>query len=79
MTYTSPKGERTSTETAYLTDDVLARPNLTVVTGAQATKILFDTQSESDQKRIRASGVEVARGAGQPRRHVFAKKEVILS
>ena len=78
MTYTTPRGERTSTETAYLTDAVLARPNLTVVTGAQATKLLFDELSK-DTKKKRAVGVEFARCAGKPRRRVTATKEVIVS
>jgi choline dehydrogenase len=38
----SPTGERSSTESAYLTPDVLARPNLTVAVGMRVLKILLE-------------------------------------
>ncbi|KAK4047830.1 hypothetical protein OIV83_005173 [Microbotryomycetes sp. JL201] len=47
------KGSRVSTATAYLTPEVIARPNLTVVGGATVTRILF-----SDDETPRAVGVE---------------------
>ena len=75
MTFTSG-GERTSSETGYLTDSVLARPNLTIVTGAHVTKILF-TMDVKGKKR--ASGVEYAGGPGKLRRCLRANKEVIIS
>ena len=75
MTFTSD-GERTSSETGYLSDSVLARPNLTVVTGAHATKILF-TMDVRGKKR--AVGVEYAGGPDKLRRCVRANKEVIIS
>ncbi|KAL5492912.1 hypothetical protein ACEPAI_4360 [Sanghuangporus weigelae] len=75
LTYIGRRGMRTTTETAYFSADVLARPNLTIVAHAQATKILFDT---SDGKK-RAVGVEFARSNGSPRYRVKARKEVILS
>lgn len=75
MTYIDPSGRRVSTESAYLTQDVLNRPNLTVATGCQATKIIFDTKDGNK----RAVGVEFARDKESPRYRVRAKKEVILS
>lgn len=64
-----------TTENAYLTEEVLARPNLTVATNASVTRILFDTPPESN---IRAVGVEFVSKQG----HKFqaqAMKEVIIS
>ena len=75
VTYTNSKGIRTTTETAYLTPDVLRRPNLTIATHAQVTRILFDT---SESKK-RAVGVAFARNKDGPRYRVKARKEVILS
>lgn len=66
---------RTTTETSYFTGDVLSRPNLTIVTDAQVTKILFDT---SDGKK-RAVGVEYARSRDSSRYRLGARKEVVLS
>ncbi|KIJ66939.1 GMC oxidoreductase [Hydnomerulius pinastri MD-312] len=83
--FTTPKGaigankhgERVSAEAAYLTPEVLARPNLKVVTFAKVTKILFDTSSGTPL----ATGVEFAKsknhGAGG-RFRVRARKEVIV-
>ena len=42
MTYVDKRVECVSTETAYLTEGVLARPNLKVVIHAQVTKIIFE-------------------------------------
>jgi choline dehydrogenase-like flavoprotein len=61
-------GERFSAAKAYLTPN-LSRPNLEVVTGAHATRILMDGR--------RAVGVEV-RAGGQTRR-LDARREVLLS
>jgi len=41
-TYVDSKFRRVSAESAYLTPDVLARPNLTVVIHATGLKVLFD-------------------------------------
>ena len=71
MTYISPKGRRVSTETAYLTPEVLARPNLTLATGASVIRILFEGK--------RAIGVELSKGHNQARHQIHAKREVILS
>ena len=68
-----------TTESAYLTDEVLARPNLKVVTYARVTKLLFDTSNGIP----RATGVEFARqsrvGKIGPKFRARATKEVIVS
>jgi choline dehydrogenase len=78
VTYIDSKSTRVTTEAAYLTDEVLARPNLKVVTCARVTKVLFDTSSDIP----RATGVEFASeshvGKG-PKCRAQATKEVIVS
>ncbi|HEV7738400.1 MAG TPA: GMC family oxidoreductase N-terminal domain-containing protein, partial [Chlamydiales bacterium] len=54
MTFIDRKGRRVSTETAYLTKDVLQRPNLKVMVHARVSRILFDTAGD----KPRATGVE---------------------
>ncbi|KAI6116992.1 hypothetical protein EDD16DRAFT_1893426 [Pisolithus croceorrhizus] len=70
---------RVSTEAAYLTPTVLARPNLKVVTEARVTKILFDTSTRN--RNPRAIGAEFSsfaqKGAGK-RFRARARKEVIV-
>lgn len=79
MTYIDRESTRVTAESAYLTDDVLARPNLTVVTYARVTKVLFDASSNIP----RATGVEFASksdvGVVGPKFHARATKEVIVS
>jgi choline dehydrogenase len=79
MTYIDSKSTRVTTESAYLTDDVLSRPNLTVVTYARVTKVLFDSSSSIP----RAIGVEFASksdvGTVGPKFRARATKEVIIS
>jgi choline dehydrogenase len=79
VTYIDRKSTRVTAESAYLTDDVLARPNLTVVTHARVTKVLFDTSSSIP----RAIGVEFSSksdmGVVGPKFHARATKEVIVS
>ncbi|KAG0702933.1 hypothetical protein DFH29DRAFT_467568 [Suillus ampliporus] len=79
LTYIDSKSTRVTTESAYLTDDVLARPNLTVVTYARVTKVLFDASSGIP----RATGVEFASksdvGKVGPKFCARATKEVIVS
>ncbi|KAJ7476147.1 hypothetical protein FB451DRAFT_1245968 [Mycena latifolia] len=74
MTYVNNNGERVSSETAYLTKDVLARPNLTVAIHAQVTRIIFDKVNGAP----RAVGVEFANSAKGPRYRASARKEMIL-
>jgi len=77
MTYIDSKGRRVTTENAYLTSEVLARPNLSVAIGATVTKLLFDKGEDSGEPRV--SGVEFTARAGGQRYKVRAKKEVVLS
>lgn len=63
-----PGGRRRNTAEAYLTTAVRARPNLAIVTGAMATRILFEGS--------RARGVEYKRD-GQVHR-AMADAEVLL-
>lgn len=62
-------GERCSAAAAYLFPVMDQRPNLTVVTGARATRVLFEGK--------RAVGVEYR--VGKETRKALAGKEVILS
>ena len=66
---TQKNGERWSAARAYLFPHMKTRGNLTVETGAQVRRIVFDGK--------RAVGVEVTRGGNAET--VWAKKEVILS
>lgn len=75
MTYVSSKAQRVSSETAYLTKDVLARPNLKVVINAQVTRVLFENVGD----KTRAVGVEFANTKEGPRYRVWSRKDVILS
>ncbi|WP_107312932.1 GMC family oxidoreductase [Burkholderia metallica] len=65
---TQKHGERWSAARAYLFPHMKARANLTVETGAQVTRIVFDGN--------RAVGVEIMRAGNVET--VWAKKEVIL-
>lgn len=76
MTYVDKNFERVSSEAAYLTPDVLDRPNLTVAIHATVTQILFESKSTG---KVRAVGVEFAKTENGPRYQAKAKKEVILS
>ncbi|ORY57716.1 hypothetical protein BCR35DRAFT_309616 [Leucosporidium creatinivorum] len=78
-------GSRVSAATAYLTPDVIARPNLTVSVGATVTRILF-----SNSTPPRATGVEFTSLdnpwptiTGKPQSRTLyrasARKEVILT
>lgn len=76
MTYIDEGSKRVSSETAYLTDEVLARPNLVVAVHAHVTKIIFDTEADGGP---RAVGVEFAKSTSGPRYEARARKEVLLS
>ena len=76
VTYVDKNFERVSSEAAYLTPDVLGRPNLTVAIHATVTQILFESQRTG---KLRAVGVEFAKTEDGPRYQAKAKKEVILS
>lgn len=65
--------QRVSSESAYLTSEVLARPNLVVALHAQVTKIIFDDSG------TRAVAVEFAKSKAGPRHQARARKEIILA
>jgi choline dehydrogenase len=75
VTYIDKNRQRVSTETAYLTPDVLARPNLKVTIHSHVTQILF----EKVKGDLRAVGVEFANSAEGPRYRARARREVVLS
>lgn len=74
MTYIDERRQRVSSESAYLTKEVLARKNLTVAVNAQVTRILFKT--ENGEKR--AVGVQFANSPQGTRYRALAHKEVIV-
>ena len=71
---TTRQGKRSSTYRAFLEGEPERRPNLTIITGAQATRVLLD--GSPGQMRPRASSI-----APPPARPALAlaSKEVILS
>ncbi|MBL8547372.1 MAG: choline dehydrogenase [Hyphomonadaceae bacterium] len=62
-------GERWSAAAAYL-KPVLGRPNLKVISGAYAHRILIENK--------KALGVEFSAGPGKPMQNVYAKREVLV-
>lgn len=66
----TPQGRRANSAASFL-DEAMDRPNLSIVTGARVTRILFDGR--------RATGVEYVRGRRRTRHHVAAAREVVLS
>ncbi|KAJ7640029.1 GMC oxidoreductase [Mycena polygramma] len=74
MTYIDAKGTRVSTQSAYLTPEVLKRKNLSVLTHASVTKIILESTSGSTC----AKAVEVSPDQGTIRLQIKARKEVIL-
>lgn len=75
MTYIDKAGQRVTTESAYLTPEVLKRKNLKVVIYSTVTKIIFDVTGGIKK----AVGVEFARSKSGPRYRVSVKKEVVLA
>ncbi len=61
-------GERWSANAAYL-QPVIDRPNLTVISGAHAGRIIIENK--------KAVGVEYSAGRGKPKQSVFASREVL--
>ncbi len=68
------RGKRSSTYAAFLEGAVEQRPNLAILTGAQATRVLF----ADGPAGLAATGVEY-RAADGSTRSVLARREVILS
>lgn len=71
---TTRAGKRASTYHAFLEGDVERRPNLIIITGAQATRIVLDEAAG----RAVATGVEYRTAAGESRT-ALASREVVLS
>ncbi|HEV8680086.1 MAG TPA: GMC family oxidoreductase N-terminal domain-containing protein [Stellaceae bacterium] len=72
--YTMRDGRRSSTYQAFLAGEPEQRPNLTIITGAQATRVILDG---ADGRTV-ATGVEYRTAAGETMQ-AHAGKEVILS
>jgi choline dehydrogenase len=70
---TTRNGKRSSTYHAFLEGAAAARPNLKIITGATATRVVLE-----GSPRLRATGVEHRFATGAPR-IVTADKEVIVS
>jgi choline dehydrogenase len=75
LTHTNTrKGTRSSTYHAFLEGSTERRPNLTIITGAQVTRIQLSGSADS----VTATGVEYRTGNGQTR-SIEASRDVILS
>ena len=72
--YTTRRGKRSSTSHAFLAGEPERRPNLTILTGAQATRVLVAGATGP----LTAQGVEYRTAAGE-RRTASARTAVILS
>src|SRR5215467_6407625 len=72
--FTTRDGRRSSTYQAFLAGEPERRPNLTIITGALATRVLLEGEGAS----MIATGVEYQNAAGETR-PVYATKEVVLS
>jgi choline dehydrogenase len=72
--FTTRDGRRSSTYEAFLAGEPERRPNLTIITGAQATRVLL----EGEAARTIATGVEYRTASGEIMA-VHAAKEVIVS
>jgi choline dehydrogenase-like flavoprotein len=68
------QGKRSSTYRAFLEREAQCRPNLTIITGSQATRVLL----EDSNGEIEATGVEYRNATGEIS-VALASKEVILS
>jgi choline dehydrogenase len=75
QTFIDPKGQRSSFATAYLSSEVLQRPNLYVACHARVARLLFDRLSAKDPIAI---GVEFQTCRGADIFQVHARREVIL-
>lgn len=69
---TQINGERCSASRAFLDPQTRVRPNLTILTGAHVTRVLFDEHKQ-------ATGVTYQFGPKEPVNTVLAKREVVLS
>lgn len=71
---TTRQGKRSSTYRAFLEGEPERRPNLTIITGAQATRVVLDCASG----QVTAKGIEYRIATGEVMR-ALANSEVILS
>ncbi|KIJ54380.1 GMC oxidoreductase [Sphaerobolus stellatus SS14] len=69
--------ERSSVANAYLTKEVLKRPNLEVATQTYVTRIITEPIVSSGEFSHKAIGVELAKSADSPVFRVNAKREVL--
>ena len=76
QTFIDSKGQRSSMATAFLTSDIMRRPNLYVATGAHVSKVLYDRLTSENEPT--AIGVEFQSKRDGPRFQVHAKQEVLL-
>lgn len=74
VTYIDEKHQRVSSESAYLTPDVLARKNLTVAINATVTRIIF----EQDNGETRAVGVEFSKTRDGQKYCAKANRDIVL-
>lgn len=74
VNFVDAQGRRVTAEKAYLTPEVLKRPNLSVFICAAVTKVILD--KSGDQPR--AVGVEFTSSRDGPTFKARARKEVIL-
>lgn len=75
VTYIDENRIRVSSESAYLTNDVLARPNLKVVLHATVTRII----TKKVGNEVQATGVEFAKSKNGPRFTAHSKREIIVA
>lgn len=75
QTFIDAKGQRSSFATAFLSPEVMQRPNLYVACGARVSRLLFDRLSSKDPAVI---GAEFQTSRGGDRFQVHARREVIL-
>jgi choline dehydrogenase len=68
--YTTRDGRRSSTYQAFLAGEPEQRPNLMIITGAQATRVILD----GTDGRALAAGVEYRTAAARPCKHMPARK-----
>ena len=74
MQTSTRKGKRSSTYRAFLEGEAEQRPNLTIITGAQATRVLLEGQPN----KVQATGIEYRLASGEIK-VATAVMEVILS
>ncbi len=67
-------GKRSSTYRSFLEGEAEGRPNLTIITGAQATRVLL----EGPRGQIETTGIEYRKASGETG-VAMARKEVIVS